>query len=76
MREIEVSVDDIAQRSTQIATACSEQSSVSNELNRSVENINSASTEMAEGATQTAIACDQISNLAHNLKTRMETFKL
>lgn len=48
IKEIEHSVDNIAQMSTQIATACSEQNSVSEELNRSVEHINSASTEMAE----------------------------
>ncbi|MDF5377231.1 methyl-accepting chemotaxis protein, partial [Vibrio parahaemolyticus] len=56
--------------------ACSEQNSVSEELNRSVEHINSASTEMAEGASQTAVACQQISSLAHNLKTRMGSFQL
>ncbi|MCV5856682.1 methyl-accepting chemotaxis protein, partial [Escherichia coli] len=73
---IEHSVDNIAQMSTQIATACSEQNAVSEELNRSVEHINSASTEMAEGASQTAVACQQISSLAHNLKTRMGSFQL
>ncbi|MDA0150206.1 methyl-accepting chemotaxis protein [Vibrio sp. LaRot3] len=73
---IEHSVDDIAQRSTQIATACSEQNSVSEELNRSVELINSSSVEMSEGASQTAIACQEISSLAHGLKARMENFKL
>ncbi|MDF2152834.1 methyl-accepting chemotaxis protein [Vibrio sp. CAU 1672] len=74
--EIGASVDNIAQMSTQIATACSEQNAVSEELSRSVENINSASTEMAEGASQTAAACHEISSLAHNLKLRMASFKL
>lgn len=76
IKGIERSVDDIAQRSTQIATACSEQNSVSSELSRSVEHINHASSEMTEGASQTAVACGQISHLAHNLKARMETFTL
>ncbi|HEW9977014.1 TPA: methyl-accepting chemotaxis protein [Shewanella algae] len=62
--------------STQIATACSEQNAVSEELNRSVDHINNVSTEMAEGASQTAIACQEISNLTHSLKARMEVFKL
>ncbi|MCG9755947.1 methyl-accepting chemotaxis protein [Shewanella insulae] len=74
--EIEHSVENIAQMSTQIATACSEQNAVSEELNRSVDHINNVSTEMTEGASQTAIACQEISNLAHSLKARIETFKL
>lgn len=73
---IEHSVENIAQMSTHIATACSEQNSVSEELNRSVEHINSASSEMAEGTSQTAIACQEISSLAHNLQSRMGAFKL
>nr|WP_319557000.1 methyl-accepting chemotaxis protein [uncultured Vibrio sp.] len=76
INKIEHSVDNIAQMSTHIATACSEQNSVSEELNRSVEHINCASTEMAEGASQTAVACQQISSLAHNLKVRMGVFRL
>ncbi|KFZ39036.1 chemotaxis protein [Shewanella mangrovi] len=74
--EIEQSVNDIANMSTQIATACSEQNAVSEDLNRSVEQINAASNEMAEGASQTAIACGEISKLAHGLKDRLAKFEL
>ena len=74
--EIEDSVNKIADMSTQIATACSEQTAVSEDLNRSVEQINSASTEMAEGTSQTAIACSEISKLAHGLKDRLSRFEL
>lgn len=74
--EIEHTVDSIAEMSTHIATACSEQNSVSEELNRSVEYINTASSEMTEGASQTAIACQDISRLTHNLKARLEQFQL
>ncbi len=74
--EIEHTVDSIAEMSTHIATACSEQNSVSEELNRSVEYINTAFSEMTEGASQTAIACQDISRLTHNLKARLEQFQL
>lgn len=73
---IESSVDSIAQMSTQIATACSEQNSVSEELNRSVEQINSASMSMADGASKTASCCDTLMKLTHNLKGRVTAFKL
>lgn len=49
---------------------------MSEELNRSVEYINTASSEMTEGASQTAIACQDISRLTHNLKARLEQFQL
>lgn len=74
--EIEGSVHQIAQMSIQIATACSEQNAVSEDLNRSVEQINSASAEMAEGTSQTAIACSEISKLAHGLQSRLSKFQL
>ncbi|MFA1561096.1 methyl-accepting chemotaxis protein [Aliivibrio fischeri] len=74
--EIEHTVDSIAEMSTHIATACSEQNSVSEELNRSVEYINTTSSEMTEGASQTAVACQDISRLTHNLKARLEQFQL
>ncbi|MFM2481835.1 methyl-accepting chemotaxis protein [Celerinatantimonas sp. YJH-8] len=74
--EIEGSVHQIAEMSIQIATACSEQNAVSEDLNRSVEQINFASAEMAEGSSQTAIACGEISKLAHGLQTRLSKFQL
>lgn len=74
--EIEQSVIQIADMSMQIATACSEQTAVSEDLNRSVEQINSDSTEMTAGTSQTAIACSEISKLAHGLKERLSRFEL
>ena len=73
---IDSAVDSIAQMSSQIATACSEQNSVSEELNRSIELINSSASEMSEGASQTAISCQEISRLTHHLKMRMDSFTL
>ncbi|MCG7547394.1 methyl-accepting chemotaxis protein [Pseudoalteromonas sp. Of7M-16] len=74
--KIEQEIDSIAAMSTQIAAACNEQSVVSEELNRNIENINVAAVEMTEGANQTSQACHEISELAHGLKSSVEQFKL
>ncbi|AOT11210.1 methyl-accepting chemotaxis protein [Pseudoalteromonas luteoviolacea] len=74
--QIEQEIDSIAAMSTQIAAACNEQSVVSEELNRNIENINVAAVEMTEGANQTSQACHEISELAHGLKASVEQFKL
>lgn len=74
--EIEHSIDNISQMSTQIATSCSEQDSVSEELSRSVECINSSSKEITQGSSQTATACQQINSLVQNLKLRVDSFQI
>ncbi|MCF2910811.1 methyl-accepting chemotaxis protein [Pseudoalteromonas sp. DL2-H2.2] len=74
--QIEQEIDSIAAMSTQIAAACNEQSVVSEELNRNIENINVAGVEMTEGANQISHACGEISELAHSLKSSVEQFKL
>ncbi|KAF7781482.1 methyl-accepting chemotaxis protein [Pseudoalteromonas rubra] len=74
--QIEQEIDSIAAMSTQIAAACNEQSVVSEELNRNIENINVAGVEMTEGANQISHACHEISELAHDLKSCVEQFKL
>ncbi|KZN65009.1 methyl-accepting chemotaxis protein [Pseudoalteromonas luteoviolacea] len=76
INQIEQEIDSIAAMSTQIAAACNEQSVVSEELNRNIENINYAAVEMTEGANQTSQACHEISELAHGLKASVEQFKL
>ncbi|MCF2859801.1 methyl-accepting chemotaxis protein [Pseudoalteromonas sp. SMS1] len=76
INKIEQEIDSIAAMSTQIAAACNEQSVVSEELNRNIENINCAAVEMTEGANQTSQACHEISELAHGLKSSVEQFKL
>ena len=62
--------------SGQIAMAYNQQSFVSEELNKNVENINMAGAKMTERAGQTSIACNEISQLAHDLKGSVEQFKL
>ncbi|MFT5806733.1 MAG: methyl-accepting chemotaxis protein [Moritella dasanensis] len=73
---IEDAVTQIASMNTQIASACSEQTSVTEDLNRNVTNINLSSTEVATGSQQTAQACVELSQLSSELKTTMMKFKL
>ncbi|MHA7588542.1 methyl-accepting chemotaxis protein [Vibrio harveyi] len=73
--QIEQSVDNIAEKSIQIASACSEQSSVTEELHRNVEHINQFSSEVATGSRQTAVACRDLSELAVGLQEIVSQFK-
>ncbi|MGR5146893.1 methyl-accepting chemotaxis protein [Photobacterium alginatilyticum] len=74
--QIEQEVGQIATMSMQIASACSEQNSVTEELGRNVENISLSSTEVASGAGQTAQACVELSQLAVSLQDNVAQFKL
>jgi methyl-accepting chemotaxis protein len=73
---IEAAVAQIASMNIQIASACNEQTSVSEDLNRNVTNINLSSNEVATGSQQTAQACIELSKLSAELKTTMGKFKL
>ncbi|GIU51584.1 methyl-accepting chemotaxis protein [Shewanella sairae] len=74
--EIGVSIDNIANMNIQIASACSEQSSVTEELQRNVDNIHQSSIEVAAGSNQTAQACMELSQLAVNLQEIIRQFKV
>ncbi|HHF2869892.1 TPA: methyl-accepting chemotaxis protein [Vibrio diabolicus] len=76
MSDIEHSISDISDMGTQIATACNQQDSVAEELNRSIENIHLASQEVSQGSEQTAQACRELSQLSISLKDVMGRFKL
>ncbi|RWX55554.1 methyl-accepting chemotaxis protein [Photobacterium chitinilyticum] len=73
---IEQEVSQIASMSMQIASACSEQNSVTEELGRNVENISQSSAEVASGAGQTAQACMELSQLATSLQDNVSRFKI
>lgn len=73
---IEQAVGKIASMNTQIANACSEQNSVTEDLNRNVNNINLSSTETATGSQHTAQACIELSQLSVGLKSTMDQFKV
>ncbi|WP_172953561.1 methyl-accepting chemotaxis protein [Vibrio salilacus] len=76
MVSIEHSVAQISDMGRQIASACSEQDSVADELSRNIENIQMASQEVAEGSEQTAHACRELSQLSVTLQDAMGRFKL
>jgi methyl-accepting chemotaxis protein len=73
---IEHAVGMIASMNTQIASACSEQNSVTEDLNRNINNINLSSTETATGSQHTAQACIELSQLSVGLKATMDQFKV
>ncbi len=76
MISIEESIANIADVGTQIASACSEQDSVADELSRNVENIHLASQEVAQGSQQTAQACRELPQLAVSLQATLRRFKI
>ncbi|MGF1726117.1 methyl-accepting chemotaxis protein [Photobacterium nomapromontoriensis] len=76
IHSIESTVSQIADMSVQIASACSEQDSVTEELQRSIGRINESSTEVAQGANHTTQACNELSQLAHSLQQTMNQFRL
>lgn len=76
MTAIERAVAQIASMNTQIASACSEQNSVTEDLNRNVTNINFSSTEVATGSQHTAKACIELSKLSVGLKETMNQFNV
>lgn len=73
---IEQTIAQIADMNLQIASACSEQDSVTEELSRNIENINQSSTEVAVGANQTAQSSIELSKLAANLHSAMSQFRV
>lgn len=76
IKNIQSNIENIAYMNMQIASACSEQSSVTQELHRNVETINLSSHEVAEGAKQTATACLSLSELATGLQQEVTKFRL
>ncbi|CAM2924133.1 methyl-accepting chemotaxis protein [Vibrio neptunius] len=76
MTEIESTISDISDMSTQIATACHQQDSVAEELNRNIESIHMSSEEVAQGAEQTSQACRELTQLSHSLQKVMTRFNL
>ncbi|MCW4631685.1 MULTISPECIES: HAMP domain-containing methyl-accepting chemotaxis protein [Marinomonas] len=60
----------------QIATASEEQSQVSEEINRSVENVRLLADETAEGSAESVRAVSNLRTLSHQLKSLTERFKI
>lgn len=69
-------VSKISDMNLQIASAAEEQSSVSEEINRSIVSINELSHLNTDGANQTTIASGDLTQLASNLQGMVERFRI
>ncbi|MEJ2621984.1 MAG: methyl-accepting chemotaxis protein [Candidatus Thiodiazotropha sp.] len=76
LQTINTAVERITGMNTQIANAAEEQSAVTEEINRSITNINSVAEQTSAGAQQTASASDDLARLAEQLKGLVERFKV
>jgi uncharacterized phage infection (PIP) family protein YhgE len=76
LQEIIRSADQVGEMITQIATAATQQSSATEQINGSVDKISKLVNESAVGAQQSAKACTDLSNLALDLQALVGKFKL
>jgi methyl-accepting chemotaxis protein len=76
LKQIIGQADHVGEMVTHIATAATEQSSATEQVNANMEQINRLVAESAEGAQQSAKACEQLSSLALELQNLVSRFKL
>mgnify|MGYP000735947754 CR=1 FL=1 len=76
LQAIAQAISTIDQMNTQIATAAEEQSSVAEEVNRNVININQSSEQTAENTRHLATASDELNGLAQQLDNLVSKFKI
>ncbi|MES9925363.1 MAG: methyl-accepting chemotaxis protein [Candidatus Thiodiazotropha endolucinida] len=76
LQTINTAVEQISNMNTQIASAAEEQSSVTEEINRSIVSINEVAEQSAAGAQQTSQASDDLAKLAEQLKGLVGRFKV
>ena len=76
LQQLSESIRTIDEMTTQIASASEEQSTVSEEINRNVQNISTVADESLSASGQVATASEQLSRLAAELRQRVERFQL
>jgi len=76
LSSITLAVESIFQMNAQIATAAEEQSSVAEEINRNVTNIQNISEQTAAGAQQTATSSGELARLGEQLQGLVRQFKV
>ncbi|OXS01862.1 methyl-accepting chemotaxis protein [Shewanella algae] len=76
LKEIVVSVDSIAQLNTHIATAAEEQSSVAEDINRSIMTISDITQQSAQAANELTESVSNLSHLAENMRAEVARFRL
>ncbi|HHJ80625.1 MAG TPA: methyl-accepting chemotaxis protein [Candidatus Tenderia electrophaga] len=73
---ITAQVDIINDMNTQIASAAEQQSAVSEEVNRNIQNINQMADQTSENAQQASTASQQLSGAANKLSELLNQFKV
>lgn len=76
LREIIQMSEQVGDMITQIATAATEQSVATNDINRSMDQIANLVRESASGAQQSAKACQDLSNMAFELQKIVSKFNV
>ena len=76
LESITAAVGSINDMNTQIASAAEEQSSVAEEMNRNVVNINQVADESAESVAHTTRASDELAKLAADLQGLVDKFRI
>ena len=76
IKDIGLQIKGMSELSFQIATACSEQDSVTEALGENIENISSSSIEVANGAKYIAKSCSDINQLSLSLQNTINRFQL
>ncbi|VAW91916.1 Methyl-accepting chemotaxis sensor/transducer protein [hydrothermal vent metagenome] len=76
LQAIAQAISTIDQMNTQIATAAEEQSSVAEEVNKNVININQSSEQTAENTRHLSTASDELNGLAQQLDNLVSKFKI
>lgn len=76
LKEIIMMADQVGEMITHIATAATEQSSASEQVNNNMDEIAKLVKESATGAQQSAKACQDLSGLALDLQKMVSNFKL
>ncbi|WP_312841876.1 HAMP domain-containing methyl-accepting chemotaxis protein [Stutzerimonas nitrititolerans] len=82
-KEVETGLNDVVQTisliqamNMQIATAAEEQSSVAEEINRSVLNVRDVAEQSAAAVEETAASTTELARLGHELQSRVSFFKV
>lgn len=76
LASIEAAVTQISQMSIQIASAATQQSNASEEINRNISLINDMTNRTASGTSKTANAADALIRMASGLQSAVQQFKV
>lgn len=76
LKSITDSINLISDMNTQIATAAEEQTSVAEEINRNITNINGATERTTSGAQETSAASEDLARMAAGLQDLVNRFRL